>query len=100
MENTLWKLIANSFYGKTAQGLTGKKSLDLRRTIQEGKKEYKKIGKSGITNVFIAGYITGVVRALVSEYMHYFSKNGVDVMNVTTDGFMINNKLEKTDSHQ
>ena len=93
LENTIWKLIANSFYGKTAQGLTGKKTLDLRATIENKEKKYKKVGKSKITNHFIAGYITGVIRSLVSEYMHYFSKEGIKVVNVTTDGFMIDTKL-------
>jgi len=95
LENTLWKLVGNSFYGKTAQGLTNKKSLDLRKTIEKGEKEYKKVGKSKITNHFIAGYITGVVRSIVSEYMHYFSKNDILVVNVTTDGFMLDTKLEQ-----
>jgi len=94
LENTLWKLVANSFYGKTAQGLTNKKSLDLKKTVETGEKMYKKIGKSSITNAFISGYITGVVRSIVSEYMHYFSKNDIKVVNVTTDGFMLDTELE------
>ena len=93
LENTIWKLIANSFYGKTAQGLRNKKTLNLRKTIEKSLKEYKKIGKSSITNVFISGFITGVVRSIVSEYMHYFSLKDIKVVNVTTDGFMIDTKL-------
>ena len=92
-ENEVWKLVANSFYGKTAQGLTNKKSLNLKKTIIKGEREYKEIGFSLITNHFIAGYITGVIRSIVGEYMHYFSKNDIKVINVTTDGFMIDNKL-------
>jgi hypothetical protein len=95
LENTIWKLIANSFYGKTAQGLTGKKSLDLEATIKTGEKVYKLVGKSKITNHFIAGYITGVIRAIAGEYLHYFNKNDILVTNVTTDGFMINTQLTK-----
>ena len=93
LENTIWKLIANSFYGKTAQGLTGKKSLDLKKTIEFKEKKYKKVGNSKITNHFIAGFITGIVRSIVSEYMHYFSLKNIKVVNVTTDGFMIDTKL-------
>jgi len=94
LENTIWKLIGNSFYGKTAQGLTNKKSLNLKGTIEKGEKVYKQVGKSGITNHFIAGYITGTVRALVSEYLNYFDKENIRVVNITTDGFMIDTKLE------
>jgi len=97
LENTLWKLVANSFYGKTAQGLTNKKSLDLEKSVVSGEKIYKKIGKSSITNAFISGYITGVVRALVGEYMNYFSNNDVNVVNVTTDGFMVDTQLLKNE---
>ena len=94
LENKLWKLVANGFYGKLAQGFTGKKSLDLKNTIEKGVRTYKSVGKSNISNVFLAGFITGVVRAIVAEYANYFYKrNIVNIVNITTDGFMINKKL-------
>jgi hypothetical protein len=93
IENLLYKLIANSFYGKTAQGINPKTAINLPKSFNSERLVREEMKRSRIYNPFIAGYITGFTRALVGEYLIYFQRNGIDVINVTTDGFMISRLL-------
>lgn len=54
----MYKLLMNSIYGKTGQGLSSANSFN---TITQ---ESKVIPPSKITNPFIAAHITGLIRAV------------------------------------
>lgn len=75
------KLLGNSCYGKTAQGLHEKRVFESRtmKTV--------KLPHSPITNAAMAAHTTGYVRAVLAEIL-----NGIpahhQVVSVTTDGFL------------
>ena len=94
VENMLFKLIANSLYGKFTQGVKEKKSVNLQKS-SENNIVRDKIKPSKIFNPAIASYITGCVRSIVGEYMNYLHKIGVKIFSVTTDGFMTNKELSE-----
>jgi hypothetical protein len=82
-ENAMYKQLGNSLYGKTCQGIKGKKAYNTRTD------EHDEIGESGITNIFIAAYITGLIRTLLSELIaeipdRYF------IVSATTDSIITN----------
>lgn len=83
IEAAIWKEIANSCYGKTAQGLRDK------RTFNFVKKSGERIAESEISNPFFAAQITSLVRAVVGEIMNSIPQNRM-VFSVTTDGFITN----------
>lgn len=83
IEAALWKEIANSCYGKTAQGLRDKRTFNL------VKKRGERIVESDISNPFFAAQITSLVRAVVGEIMNSIPQNRM-VFSVTTDGFITN----------
>lgn len=76
------KEIANSSYGKTAQGLSGKKGYSTRydRT--------REIPPSAVTSSVHAAMTTSFVRAVVSAALAQISEAGYRVASVTTDGFL------------
>jgi CRP-like cAMP-binding protein len=82
MVNQVLKLVINSGYGKFAQGLKRK-----RKTFDIKTHKSQEIKPSNISNAYVASYITGFIRAMVSEYLHYCGDNDIVVGNVTTDGF-------------
>jgi len=83
----LYKLYVNTLYGKTAQGLIPKNSFDIR---DGGTKE---LGKSAVTQAFIASMITGTLRAGLSALIvatDELNAEGHDylVISATTDGML------------
>ena len=92
VENMLFKLVANSVYGKYTQGIRKKTSINVRKS-EKGNIVRDTIKESSIFNAGIASYITSTVRNIVAEYMNYLDKLGVKIFSVTTDGFMTNQKL-------
>jgi len=85
--NRLYKEIANSLYGKVAQGLRKKRAFDSRSA------ENRELPPSAVTQPFIAAYVTGVVRAALGELMNSVPEDR-EIVSVTTDGFIVNDTLE------
>jgi hypothetical protein len=83
LDELFWKEVANSLYGKTAQGLSGKRAFENRKGV------YEEMAGSKITCPLIAAQITSLIRAAVSEMMFRLPKH-VTVLSVTTDGFLSN----------
>jgi hypothetical protein len=76
------KEIANSAYGKTAQGIAGKRAYSTRYD------QSRLIPVSAITSSIHATMTTALVRAIVSAAMHQLDQMGYHVASVTTDGFL------------
>jgi hypothetical protein len=81
LESNFWKEIANSLYGKTAQGLHRKRVFDMRD------REMKELPESEITNPYFAAFITSFVRATMGEIMNALPRSTM-VFSCTTDGFL------------
>lgn len=83
--NLLYKLLANGFYGKLAQGVNS----EYRKNILSGKQEKKP--HSNIFNPLFAGYITAMVRLLTFEVANNFNfKNEEELpLEIVTDGIQI-----------
>ena len=81
LENLLWKQLGNSLYGKLAQGISGRRVYDTRTQTRQT------ILPSKITCPYLAGYVTGLVRAVVCELLVGIPDQR-NVIAVTTDGFM------------
>jgi hypothetical protein len=88
LNHLFWKAIANSTYGKTAQGLREKRVYDLRDN------DTKPLPHSTITNPFFASFITSFVRAVLGEIINSLPET-VMVFSCTTDGFI----TDATDEH-
>ena len=86
-ENEMYKLIMNSIYGKTGQGLSGANSFN---TVSG---ESKKIPPSDITNPFFASHITGLIRAVLGELLNNLPED-VKLINAITDGFLSTIKIK------
>ena len=79
------KLVSNSIYGKTGQGIKGKKSYNFISDTSE------EIVESSISSGVYANSITAIARATITELMLLFSRYSSDfeVCNVVTDGFLL-----------
>lgn len=79
------KLINNSIYGKTGQGIKGKKGYNF---ISDRSEE---IVESSISSGVYANSITAIARATISELMLLFSRysDKFSIANVVTDGFLL-----------
>lgn len=75
------KLLGNSLYGKTAQGLKKKTVFDA-KTLKS-----IELPHSSITNAAIAAHTTGFIRAVLSEQIASIPDHRV-VISATTDGFI------------
>lgn len=75
------KLLGNSLYGKTAQGMKGKKVFD-----SQGLKSVE-LTHSTLTNAAISAHTTGFVRAVLAEQIAGIPPNRI-VISATTDGFL------------
>ena len=64
--DSLLKILINSGYGKTGQGLRHKRSTDLENSTKD-RVVTSEIPPSKITNPAIAGFITGFVRGVIGE---------------------------------
>lgn len=89
-EAKLVKELSNSIYGKTAQGLQRKRVFDSRTDTRN------ELDPSQITQPFVAGYTTGLVRACLAEILNKLPAN-CSVGTVTTDGFFCNAKPEEVE---
>jgi hypothetical protein len=92
LDNLFWKELANSTYGKTAQGLRERRVYDMRDLTT------KLLPPSKITNPFFAAFITSFVRAVLGEIINRLPSK-VEVFSCTTDGFLTNatpNQIEKS----
>ncbi len=85
LDSNFWKEIANSLYGKTAQGLHRKRVFDMRD------REMKELPESEITNPYFAAFITSFVRATMGEIMNSLPRSTM-VFSCTTDGFLTDAK--------
>lgn len=83
MMNLFWKEIANSSYGKLAQGLRKRRIYNLE--LDEG----EDLMESKITNPFLAAFVTAFARGTLSEIMNNLPENR-EIFSVTTDGFLTN----------
>ena len=78
--DTFYKLMANSIYGKVSQGISStKKSRNPRTGVSE------KMPPSAVTCPYTASFVTGLVRATVSEILMNLPPH-VRVLNLITDG--------------
>ncbi len=69
-QEKLAKTVANSLYGKTAQGIAAFKSTpEIRNQFNSRTGGYKALKPSKIGSPHVAGYTTGLVRALISEIL-------------------------------
>lgn len=75
------KTVANSLYGKTAQGVRDRNAFDSRTG------GYKKLPPSAVTSPVFAAYTTGLVRAAVAEMLNSVPDDQM-VVSVSTDGFL------------
>jgi len=81
LKNLFWKELANSTYGKTAQGLRDRRVYNLKDD------DVVSLDPSKITNPFYASFITAFCRGTLSEIMNNLPRNR-RVFSVTTDGFL------------
>lgn len=77
------KLLGNSLYGKTAQGLKEKSVFDAQRMMSV------ELPHSVLTNAAIAAHTTGFIRAVLSEQIASIPLHR-SVISATTDGFLTN----------
>lgn len=79
------KLVSNSIYGKTGQGIKGKKGYNFISDTSE------EIVESSISSGVYANSITAIARATITELMLLFCRYSSDfeVCNVVTDGFLL-----------
>ncbi|MEI6894008.1 MAG: DNA polymerase [Colwellia sp.] len=92
-ENEMYKLIMNSIYGKTGQGLSGATGFNTTSG------ESKKIPPSDITNPFFASHITGLIRAVLGELLNNLPQD-VKLVNAITDGFLSTIDINDPDNIQ
>ena len=86
LQNEMFKELANSLYGKLGQGIKGTSVYDTRTD------RHSKIGPCEITNAFLAGYVSGLIRALIGELLAGIPSDRA-VVSVTTDAFITNAKV-------
>ncbi|MGZ4954262.1 MAG: DNA polymerase [Methylobacter sp.] len=86
----LWKEIGNSLYGKSGQGLKDKTGFDTVTGLS------KKLAPSAVTHPYYAAYVTGFVRAVISELIASIPAHR-QVISVTTDGFLTDADLTDID---
>lgn len=83
IEKQFHKEIANSCYGKTAQGLRDRRVFGLKTARTH------RLPESPITNPAYAAFITSFVRAVDGEIMNRIPADKM-IFSVTTDGFITN----------
>lgn len=86
----LWKLIGNTLYGKTGQGLREKSGFDLASGLNS------KIPYSPVTNAHCSAHATGFVRATMLEVILNLPE-GTELISATTDGFLTDATEEQLD---
>jgi hypothetical protein len=91
LSNEMFKQLANSIYGKLGQGIKGTRVYDTRT----GRRST--IGPCKITNAFLAGYVSGLIRALISEFLAGIPPHRA-VVSVTTDAIITNAEIGEIDT--
>jgi hypothetical protein len=79
--NQLWKELANSMYGKLAQGLRKRTVFNIQKNRSE------ELPECDITMPFYAAYITSFCRGVLGEILNKLPKD-ISVCSCTTDGFL------------
>lgn len=90
LKEGLVKLLGNSLYGRTCQGVRPKNAYDARGQA------YVELRPCAITNPAIASHITGFVRAVLAEILNRIPREQV-IASVTTDGFLTSADVEDID---
>ena len=88
-ENKFWKLVANSISGKFGQGLRHKKVYSYNAD------EMSETPQSKITSAPYIVELTSLGRTIITEVMNVFIIEGYRVINVVTDGFMVQSPNNK-----
>jgi hypothetical protein len=91
-ENTVFKDIGNSSYGKSYQGYSDKRGVDLSNSSYEMVLT-RPIPTSRISNPLISTWTTGGIRALAYEILNEADRRGMTIEYWTTDGFATNSIL-------
>jgi len=81
VRNALFKEMANSLYGKLAQGSLPKRAFNS----QDGKLHRLPPGR--LSNTFLAAKITSSIRAVIGEILHGLPA-AASICNITTDGLL------------
>ena len=84
------KLLGNSLYGKTGQGLKDKSVFDT------GTMRSQKVPHSALTNAPIAALTTGFIRAVMGEILHRLPAHRTAI-SVTTDGILTDAEFDELD---
>jgi hypothetical protein len=84
------KLIGNALYGKTGQGVKEKTAFDTREMRSS------KVPESGVTNAAMVAYVTGFIRAVMSEIVCGIPKHRL-IVNCITDGILTNAREDEID---
>lgn len=87
-EESMWKLLGNTLYGKNSQGLRSKTAFELVSGLS------KDIPRSAVTNPYFAAHTTGFIRAVIGELLASVPTNR-QVISVTTDGFLTDASLDE-----
>ncbi len=90
LPNEMFKQLANSIYGKLGQGIKGTTVYNTRSDSHE------KIGPCEVTNPYLAAYIAGLIRALISELLAGIPLHRT-VVGVTTDAFITDARIDEID---
>ena len=86
MMKLFWKEMMNSVYGKTAQGISKKKTYDI------NKKKSVALGECQISSYPLVGIVTAFVRSVLGVLMNEIHQKNPNTFigNITTDGFATN----------
>lgn len=90
LEEQLIKLLGNSLYGRTCQGLRPKRAYDIRG------QQHVQLRPSPITHPAIAAHATGFIRAALIEVLSSIPDDEV-IVSATTDGFLTTADVEQID---
>jgi hypothetical protein len=91
LPNEMFKQLGNSLYGKLGQGIKENTAYNTRTDGRE------KIGASEISNPYLAGHVSGLIRALISELLASTPPHRT-VNSVTTDAFITNAEIGEIDA--
>ncbi|MFV8381061.1 DNA-directed DNA polymerase [Corynebacterium hindlerae] len=91
-EQDIIKLMANSPYGKLAQGVMGQSGWD------SWAQEREAVGGSAITSPYHACYTTGIVRAVLLLTLNDLHDAGYRTPSCTTDGFITDAPFDVVDA--
>ena len=89
-QNKFWKLVANSITGKFGQGLKHK------RVYNYYSSEMSETPQSRITSAPYIVELTSLGRTIITEVMNIFILEGYRLINVVTDGFLVQSPNNKT----